>query len=236
MAPKMPPEQMAAEFEAIVRSMPDPKTLHHDVPTNHEWLGQAAGLVTMADPLRGVIFKGLVDNLYDAYANPAAITQKIIVTLQQFKTEWRMKAGGPLAVAFDAGKPFDYFDELRKILESATSDVLIVDPYLGVDFISRYLPHVKAGVRIRLLLENKVAQVKPAVELFISQTGAQIEARKYKDMHDRFIFIDGRECFHSGATFKDGAVKSATLLTQITDAFGAVLKTYEQAWAAGAPL
>jgi hypothetical protein len=57
--------------------------------------------------------------------------------------------------------------------------------------------------------------------------------RMSKDMHDRHIFIDRRECYQSGATFKDGAVKSAATLTQITDAFAAMLQIYEQAWAAG---
>ncbi|MFC7514353.1 hypothetical protein ACFQUU_04985 [Herbaspirillum sp. GCM10030257] len=233
MQPQIPPAQLAAEFDALIRAIPNRKTLHHDIDVNHEWLGQAVGLVMLADPLRGSFFKGLVENLYSPIFNPADIIQKIIVSLQQYKTEWRMKSGGPLTVAFEAGKPFDYFDEVRKILESATIDVLVVDPYLGADFVSRYLPHVKPGVNIRLLIENQVNQVKPAVDLFAQQNGVQVEVRKSKDMHDRFIFIDQRECFHSGATFKDGAVKSATLLTQVTDAFSAMLHTYETAWAAG---
>jgi hypothetical protein len=42
--------------------------------------------------------------------------------------------------------------------------------------------------------------------------------------------VDGLSCFQSGASFKDGAKKAPTTLTQITDAFTAVLETYEQLW------
>jgi len=37
-------------------------------------------------------------------------------------------------------------------------------------------------------------------------------------------------CYQSGASFKDGAKKAPTTLTQITDAFSAVSATYEQRW------
>lgn len=137
MQPSIPAEQLAAEFDAIIRSMPNRKTLHHDLPENFEWLGQAAALVTLSDSIRGIMFKAEVDKLHSISWNAAEVSQNIIVTLQQFKTEWRLKAGGPLTVAFEAGKPFDYFDEVRKILETAISDVFVVDPYLGAEFIPR---------------------------------------------------------------------------------------------------
>lgn len=229
------PEQLAAAFNEIIRSMPNRQTLSHDLPENHEWFGQAAALVTIADPLRGTIFKNEIDKIHSRGRDPHEPIQNIIVTLQQLKTEWQFKAGGPLTLAFEAGKPFDYYDEVRKIIEAATSDILVVDPYLGVEFFGRYLPFAKKNVKIRLLVEHKMTEVTEAARLFSTQYGSKIELRKSKDMHDRYIFIDKLACYHSGATFKDGAAKSATTLTQITDAFSAVATIYEQAWAVGTP-
>jgi len=60
-----------------------------------------------------------------------------------------------------------------------------------------------------------------------------ISVRSAGGFHDRYVFVDGAACYHSGASFKDGAVKAPTTLTQITDAFSAVLKTYEDVWAVG---
>lgn len=134
-------------------------------------------------------------------------------------------------MAFDSGQTFDYFDEIRKILESATTEVFVVDPYMGAEFIGRYLPHVKPNVQIRLLVQNKVAQVSSAAAAFAEQHGTTPLIKKSANLHDRYIFIDKRECYHSGATFKDGAFKSPTTLTQIVDAFTPVIAIYEAAWA-----
>lgn len=223
-------EQFFSEFDSLIRCMPEINHLHHNTSENLEWLGQAAALVMLADPVRGIVFKGKVDQLFDIRLNPTEVARSVVVTLQQFRNEYRIKSAGPLTMAFSSGRQFDYFDEVRKILETASIDLFIVDPYLGADFISRYLPHVKKDVSIRLMIENQITQVQSAVALFSQQYGHSIEIRKSSNMHDRYIFIDGRECFQSGATFKDGASKSATTLTQITDAFEAVRNIYETAW------
>ena len=133
-------------------------------------------------------------------------------------------------VAIGSVEPFEYFDELRKIIETARQDVFFVDPFLDSDFVSRYLRHVVAGVTIRLLTRKHLGTLIPAVELFASQTGLRIEVRSINGLHDRHLFIDRKECHQSRASFKDGAMKAPTTLTQIVDAFAAVFKTYEDMW------
>ena len=59
-----------------------------------------------------------------------------------------MKTIGPVNAAMGHSRIFDYFDEVRKIIEHAKQDLLFVDPYLDAEFVSRYLPHVAAGVSI----------------------------------------------------------------------------------------
>ena len=129
--------------------------------------------------------------------------------------------------------PFDYFDEIRKILETAQRDVLFVDPYLDAEFVPRYLGHIAAGVNIRLLARERIGTLIPAVELYAKQSNAKIEVRSAAGFHDRYLFVDNSACYQSGASFKDGAKKAPTTVTQITDAFLAVLKTYEDLWAGG---
>ena len=144
-----------------------------------------------------------------------------------------MKTLGPVSAAIGSGRVFDYFDELRKIIETAQTDVFFIDPYLEADFVSRYLPHVKSGVSIRLLTRQKLSTLLPAVAQFAKQTSAKLEVRSDPSFHDRYLFIDRNACYQSGASFKDGGSRSPTTITQITDAFKAVLSTYENLWAAG---
>jgi hypothetical protein len=133
-------------------------------------------------------------------------------------------------VAVPHGLVFDYFDELRKIIELAKQDVLFVDPYLDAEFVSRYLPHVAAGVMIRLLAREKLATLLPAVDLLSRQNGRTIQVRSAASFHDRYAIVDRISCYQSGASFKDGAKSAPTTLTQITDAFAGVATTYEDLW------
>ena len=150
--------------------------------------------------------------------------------LHQAGHELRMRTVGPLTIAVGQGGVFDYFDEVRKVIEAAKTDLLFVDPYLDAEFVSRYLPHVSQGVSVRLLGRERIATLLPAVELLRQQNVLLIEVRSAVGFHDRYVFVDRLSCYQSGASFKDGAKKAPTTLTQIVDAFSVVFTTYEQSW------
>ena len=125
---------------------------------------------------------------------------------------------------------FYYFDEVRKLIEAARDDLFFIDRYLDAEFVSRYLPHVASGVSIRLLARDRIDTLRPAVDAFVQQSGATVHIRSAGNFHDRYVIVDRLACYQSGASFKDGAKAAPTTLTQITDAFQAVLQTYEALW------
>jgi hypothetical protein len=144
-----------------------------------------------------------------------------------------MNTIGPVNVAVGAGMEFDYFETLRLTIEQATADILFVDPYMDADFVSKYLVHVKSGVVTRLLTgnsTNRLAVLIPAVNALANQNQSQIGVRTSNTFHDRYLFIDGIQCYQSGTSFKQGADRKPTVITQITDAFGAMHTTYEGMW------
>ena len=129
---------------------------------------------------------------------------------------------------------YEYFEEIRKIIELATMEVFFVDPYLDAEFVSRYLPLVRAGTTIRLLMANgprRIASLLAAVDLFVQQNSHPVAVRCAKDMHDRYLFADRTTCYHSGASFKDGAKRAGTIVSQVTDAFKPTLDAYDALWA-----
>ena len=132
--------------------------------------------------------------------------------------------------AIGQGEVFDYFNKLRELIETATQDMLFVDPYLDADFVSHYLPYVKPGVSIRLLTREQLPKLLPAVDRFVQQHSGAVEVRSAPGFHDRYVFVDQNACYQSGASFKDGAKKAPTTLIQITDVFPAVLQTYKDMW------
>ena len=228
------PVQLLAEIEDVIRNMPPRATIRHDLPENMAWLGRASAAVYLWDPIRATRFDSHIANMQAPTAFEASRgVHGVAVMLHQAGHELRMQTVGPLTIAVGQGAVFDYFDEIRKVIEAARTDLLFVDPYLDAEFVSRYLPHVTQGVTVRLLGGKRIATLMPAVELLRQQNGLAIEVRSDGGFHDRFMFVDATSCYQSGASFKDGAKKAPTTLTQIVDAFGAMRTTYEQLWNSG---
>lgn len=228
-------EELLGEVEDLLRTAPTRDTIKQSDEQNLAWFGRAGALVDAWNSVQGNVFRTLVDRFYTAYTPREyhPILNQIMIVLQQARHDLRMKTSGPISTAIGHGMVFDYFDELRKIVEGARRDVFWVDPYLDAEFVSRYLSHVATGVTIRLLAREKLATLLPAVDAFSQQHGVSIHVRSAPRFHDRYLFVDLTECNQSGASFKDGGRSAPTTLTQITDACAVVLETYEDLWIAG---
>lgn len=227
----MTKEELLAEIEDLMRTMPSTATLHHDLDENYAWLGRVAAVLGAWNSITGGMIKLSIDDVHsgDGGRSVAGI-RNIRIVMNQARHDLRMQTVGPTNVAIGQGGVFDYFDEVRKVVEAATQDVYFVDPYLDAEFVAKYLGHVSAGVAIRLLTKEKLATLLPAVDTFSQQHKRPISVRLTPAIHDRYVFIDNSECYQSGASFKDGAKKAPTTLTQIVDAFPAMHKTYDDLW------
>jgi hypothetical protein len=226
-------EQLLAELEDLLRTTPNVATIRHDTDENFSWLGRAAAIIEQWKEPKGVEFREHLTKFHDIMARPSHEGfRQMRVLLHQARNDLRMRTIGPTKIAISQGQVFDYFDEIRQTLELANEEVLFVDPYLDAEFISRYLPHARAGVAIRLLTSDKgkLVLLLPAVDLFSQQSSCAVAVRSTSGLHDRYMFIDKSSCYQSGASFKDGAKYAPTTLTQITDAFDAVWQTYDKLW------
>lgn len=224
-------EELLAELEDILRNTPSRQTISHETDENYSWFGRAAAALEAWDMVKGIMARIEIDNIQNPMSRISEDgLRKTLTTLHQARHQLRMKTTGPLSVSVSTGKIFDYFDEIRKILETANNDVLFVDPYLDAEFVSRYLPNIKSGVSIRLLARERLQTLLPSVNAYRVQSQQLIEVRSAPGFHDRYIFVDRNSCYQSGASFKDGAKKSPTTVTQITDAFTAMHSTYEDMW------
>jgi hypothetical protein len=222
-------EQLLAEVEDLLRNVPPFHEMRGD--NGLAWFGRFSAVIRSWDFSRaaevmlaqqelGAMTPSMNNNGYC----------RIVALLNEARHTLRMDTVGPLSVPVAHGQVFDYFDEVRRLIEMAKQDLLFVDPYLDAEFVSRYLSHVPGGVTIRLLAGKKLMTLLPAVDLFVKQSGRAIQVRSASHFHDRYVFVDHKECYQSGASFKDGAKTAPTTLTQITDAFPAMVQTYEDLW------
>jgi hypothetical protein len=225
----MTKEQLLGEVEDLLRTMPPPETMHHD--ENLSWLGRLSAVIEEWKPSKATLLLAYTTQFHATDGMTRRQGKRNLITLlQQARHDLRMETVGPLSVAVSQGMVFDYFDEMRKIVELAKQDLFFVDPYLDAEFVSRYLVYVTDGITIRLLTRYKLLTLIPAVNAFCQQSNRKVEVRSAQNLHDRFVFVDKIACYQSGASFKDGAKSAPTTLTQITDAFQAMLQTYEKLW------
>ncbi len=227
-------EQLLIEVEDLLRTRPDKNQLRHDTDENHSWFGRCAAIINEWDSSKTIAFNSSFSKFKGVPITSALGLAEIMVLLNLIRHSLRMGTIGTSNIAFSQNSTFDYFDEIRKTIELANQEVFFIDPYLDAEFVSRYLPHVRTGVTIRLLTsEKKLNTLLPAIDMFVQQSTYSLSVRTTNGIHDRYLFIDKANCYQSGASFKDGAKLSPTTLTQITDAFTAVLNTYESLWNAG---
>ena len=223
-------QQLLAQAEYLLRNRPEINDIDNE--EGLAWRADIRALFTIANriDLKSeflVLEPRLKSSIYRYDALP-----QIFVILRQFISEIRLKMLGPVSSALSSGQMFDYFDSIRKIIETATKDILFIDPYLDAEFVSRYLPYVHSDVSVRLL-GGKFATLVPAVDMYCKQHGVSVEMRDSGELHDRFVILDKTNCYQSGASFKDGAKKADTIITEITDAFEPVLSLYETRWENG---
>lgn len=227
------PEVLLGEVDFLLRTKPTlDEVLKGDEPVL-AWRGRAAAVLKawdLAESTKLISLESRMSSGVQGFAEPAY--KSLIQLLHQARHSLQMRTIGPVSAALEKGAVFDYFDEIRKIVERASSDILFVDPYLDAEFVSRYLSHVPTGTAIRLLTsDKKLATLLPAVDAFAKQSAVSIAVRMTNDIHDRYVFVDRKECYQSGASFKDGGAKAGTTISQITDAFAAMASTYEALWA-----
>lgn len=226
------PSQLLNEVDELLRSMPPIPSFETAAPEHFAWLGRASALVHRWDSVKAIArFDSYVSQLGSgSFLQVPQGAQGVLTMLHQLRQDAVLSDPAPQSTNIPNGSVFRYFDEIRKSIELAKCDLFFVDPYLDAEFVSRYLPAVASGVSIRLLARERMAALVPAAAAFQQQSGNPMEVRAASGFHDRYVFVDRQVCYQSGASFKDGAKKAPTTLTQIQDAFPAVLATYENLW------
>jgi hypothetical protein len=230
-AVKITREGLLGEIEDVLRVMPRREVLRMLNAENLALVGRMTAVMRRWDPVRSAAISLDISNMFNGDlkgSNQGYIA--LMTSLYEAREDLRLSTVGPVSLAIGQGMVFDYFDEIRKQIEFANTDILFVDRWLNSDFVSRYLPCAKAGVKIRLLSFAILESLVPAAELFAKQHNASIEIRSAQNFHERYIFIDGMTCIQSGASFKDGSRTAPATITQIKDAFPAMHQTYEAIW------
>jgi hypothetical protein len=140
---------LLAEVEDILRTASRETVVGRKDDAN-PWVGRAAAAIRRWNLPQSIHADSAVQQVTAGVASTTIRNgfSMLIVLLNQARADLRMEVG-PLSVVVQQGQVFDYFDEVRKVIEPARSDLFFVDPYLDADFVGRYLPHVVTEAKIR---------------------------------------------------------------------------------------
>lgn len=228
--PDMTPQHLLAEIDDLIRTLPsDHDFINVDVSA---WSGRAQAVMARWDSVQAAAFDAAIRGLGSGtwvLQRPALKTVPSLLHRARF--DLLLRTGGAGTKVIEKGEVFDYFDEVRKVVQQARSTLFFVDPYLNEDFVSRYMPFVAKDVKVRLLGRENIRTLRPAAEMVSAQHGIGVEVRSGSGFHDRFVFVDNSECYQSGASFHQGGRTTPTTLTPIVDAATALLQVYEGVWA-----
>jgi len=130
-----------------------------------------------------------------------------VAVLQSAVRQLRWRLQDPNQVFLRAGSQHDAYVELRKIVQTATSEIMIVDSYVD-HTLWQLLTNLAPSAKIRILTEQMKGDFRLEARKFAAQHGNTVEVRQTVGYHDRFIIGDTQRCWHIGASIKDAGTKA----------------------------
>ena len=152
------------------------------------------------------------------YINSSLIEQKYINNMvikhedeikHLYESFDKMKENTKVSTIFYDGEIYDAYSLLFKILIKAKSKIIIIDNYAGIELFD-----LIKEIKVKIIVYTK--NVNNELLKKYNKEYNNLEIIKCELFHDRFIIIDNKILYHSGASFKDLG-KKCFALTKIED-------------------
>ena len=152
------------------------------------------------------------------YINNSLIEQKYINNMvikhedeikHLYESFDKMKKNTKVSTIFYDGEIYDAYSLLFKILNKAKSKIIIIDNYAGIELFD-----LIKEIKVKIIVYTK--NVNDELLKKYNKEYSNLEVIKCDLFHDRFIIIDNKILYHSGASFKDLG-KKCFAITKIED-------------------
>lgn len=236
----MSPEERYRRLGRLIESAPDFSGNAALSAAQLTWLGRASALIDATNSLGFRTDFAVASSRINAQFQRQSAFQEIIIVLYKALAEAELHAPAAAQGAFiPVGNSFDAFAALAKILGSAASDVLVVDPYMDDTVIVDFGGSAGESVTLRLLTD--AATAKPNLTPAAIRWKTQYSARKLelrlapaRTLHDRAIFIDQTQAWTITQSLKDLAKRSPAEIIRADDTAALKIAAYESIWSSAA--
>lgn len=156
------------------------------------------------------------------------ITSSGINKIENTSVQENWKNISDIQKVYPAGSDYDFYRDMKQIMQSAKSSILIVDPYIDEDLFDLYVSKLLPNLDVKLLSKQPNPSFIKVIQKFSKQYGITFKCKYSTEIHDRVIIIDQFECYVIGQSIKDAAIKKSTYMTRL-DSLNMV-KLYDDIW------
>jgi len=220
----------------LIETAPDLKSRpEYDSQAGMLWLGRGDALLSALNRTAELIqYRSGVRALKDGVYGDAP--RQIMLSLYNGLAYCEMHAPPAAAGTFiPVGSSFDAFSALTKILHTAVSSVMIVDPYMDAIALADFGILVPEGVSLRVLTDAQYKQsLIPAAKKWAEQYGTlrplDIKISRPRSLHDRAIIVDGSRAWTLTQSLKDFAKRSPAEIIRLDEIAQLKIEANEQLW------
>jgi hypothetical protein len=230
------PEDLYRRVGRLIEQCPEFKGIGPLSVEQLTWLGRAEALIATS---RDIGFGAEFAAAKSALAHPqmrSAALQTLMMSLYGLLGKAELAAPAAAQGAFiPVGGGFDAYSALAKIFALATTDILIVDPYMDDTVLLDFVGAVPEPVALRLMSDQATAKqsLGPAATRWKAQyprRALQVRLAQPRTLHDRVILVDGKDAWTVTQSLKDLAKRSPAEIVRANDVAALKIAAYEQIW------
>jgi hypothetical protein len=102
---------------------------------------------------------------------------------------------------FFNGQIFDAYTFVSDLIRTAKTLIILIDNYIDDNVLTHFIKR-KKGVSFTIFTKTISKQLSLDIKKHNEQYQT-VEAKEFKEAHDRFLIIDEKEVYHFGASLKD---------------------------------
>jgi hypothetical protein len=231
------PDELYRRFGRFLENVPDFSGYEPLSSEQLQWLGRAQALVKESQDAIAMADINLAAKRMLIGPTRAEALKHIMLTLHTQLASAELRAPASMQGAFiPVASTFDAFAAISKLLQTATRDVLVVDPYLDETVLTDFGTVISAGVNLRLLSDAATVRpsLAPAASRWVAQHGTSrpllVRLAAPKALHDRAIFVDQKGARTITQSLKDFAKRSPAEIVRADDTAALKIAAYEHIW------
>lgn len=190
------PESLYMQLGRLLQTVPEISDDTTFTPEIHLWLGRACALVAETQDLADTAAIKHAANLLTRSGRRSRMEYIVLIVYRAMAKAEILAPASAQGAFILAGNAFDAMAAVAKVVGAASTDVLIVDPYMDHKAVTDFAVLVTAAVPIRMLADAQSVKpsLKPVVSSWVAQHGSTwpLEARlaPARTLHDRLIIVD----------------------------------------------